>query len=252
MRLLLTNDDGVRAPGIAPLARALESEGHEVIVAAPLKDMSGAGAAFGSFDGTDDLLLEPHTIEGLKTDQVFGIEGAPGRCVMAASLGAFGEPIHAVVAGVNPGINTGRVVLHSGTVGAALTAANLGGKGLAVSLGWSEEGNYHWETAANIAVRAISWFEQLPPKTAINLNVPNVTAGEVRGVRQATLAPYGAVRSALVPDGPNRFTYAMAEVTEPMPEGSDTVLVSQGYAAVSALTLPGIAEAPSGMVEAFL
>lgn len=251
MRILVTNDDGVGAPGIGPLARGIEAAGHEVVVAAPLEDMSGSGAAFGSFDGTEDLVLEPRRIAGLASEQVYGIQGAPGRCVMAASLGAFGEPIHAVVAGVNPGINTGRVVLHSGTVGAALTASNLGGIGLAVSLGWSDAGDYHWDTAAEIATRALEWFEQLPAKTAINLNVPNVVAAEVQGVRQATLAPYGAVRSSLVPDGALRFKYQMAEVTEPMPEDSDTVLVANGYAAVSALTLPSVAEAPTGMLDAF-
>jgi len=250
-RVLVTNDDGVGAPGIGPLACALEADGIDVVVAAPLDDMSGAGAAFGSFDGRDELVLEEHRIEGLETDQAFGIKGAPGRCVMAATLGAFGEPVGLVVAGINPGVNTGRTVLHSGTVGAALTAANLGGVGLAVSLAWSDTGEYHWETAASIARRSLPWMRTLPAKTAINLNVPNLPLAEVLGVRQATLAPFGAVRSALIEDGPLRYTYAFQEVTETMPEGSDTALITQGYASVTALSLPQAIEPPPGMVEAF-
>lgn len=233
------------------MARAIENEGYDISICAPLNDMSGAGAAIGSFDGTQELRLVRHRIDGVRAKDVVGLEGGPGRCVMAGHLGALGEPTQIVVAGINPGVNTGRAVLYSGTVGAALTAANLGGVGLAVSLGWNDDGEYHWDTAARIAVRCLPWLCALPPVASINLNVPNLPYEQVRGIRIAELAPFGAVRSALRPDGDDSFIFDYVAVTEPMPEGSDTALIAEGFAAVTALKLVHATESPPGMVEAF-
>jgi broad specificity polyphosphatase/5'/3'-nucleotidase SurE len=86
MRVLCTNDDGIRSPGLHALAHHLRLAGHDVLVAAPAEDLSGASAAIGR----------------LHVDH----------------LGAFGEPPDVVVSGINSGLNTGHSVLHSGTVGA--------------------------------------------------------------------------------------------------------------------------------------
>ena len=73
-------------------------------------------------------------LPGLAGVPAYALDGAPGLCVLAARLGGFGDPPDVVMSGINPGCNTGRAVLHSGTVGAALTAANFGVRGLAVSI----------------------------------------------------------------------------------------------------------------------
>ena len=134
MRILVTNDDGILAPGIAALAQAMVAAGHDVVVAAPLDDRSGSGAAIGAVHADGTIDVKPVELDGLDGVPSFMVTGPPALCVMAARLGGFGDPPDLVVSGINPGCNTGRAVLHSGTVGAALTGANFGCRGLAVSI----------------------------------------------------------------------------------------------------------------------
>lgn len=249
MQVLVTNDDGILAPGIAPLARAVVAAGHQVVVAAPNDDRSGSGAALGRLHVDDTIVVAPVELDGLDGTPCFGVEGPPALCVMAARLGGLGPVPDLVVAGINPGPNTGRSVLHSGTVGAALTAANFGVSGLAVSMGSGAVDR--WETAAELAMGALDWLVDQPARTVVNLNVPNVALAEVRGVRWATLAPFGTVRAALVEAQGGGLQMELAEHDEQLPDGSDTVLVHAGFAAVTVLL--GITAAPetdvAGTVE---
>src|SRR4051812_44349093 len=112
--------------GLAVLAAALAEVGHDVVVAAPLDDRSGSGASIGPVHMGEGIAMESVTLEQVTSVPCFGIDGPPALAVMASQLGAFGEPPKLVVSGINPGCNTGRSTLHSGTVGAALTAANFG------------------------------------------------------------------------------------------------------------------------------
>src|SRR5688500_8313189 len=144
MRILVTNDDGIHAAGLGVLARRLVAEGYDVLVAAPLGDRSGSGAASGPGHRGEGLAVEDVRLEGLAGIPCCGREGPPALAVRTGRLGACGEPPEVVVSGINPGANTGRSVLHSGTVGAALTAANFGISGLAVSAGVSDP--MHWDT----------------------------------------------------------------------------------------------------------
>jgi 5'-nucleotidase len=139
-----------------------------------------------------------------------------------------------VVAGINPGNNTGRATLHSGTVGAALTASNFGCSAVAVSIGWSDAP--HWATAGAYAVAAVDWVTTAPPKTVVNLNLPDRPLHEVRGARWAELAPFGTVRATLDPVGDDRLEFALVETAVELPPDSDTALVNAGYVAVTTLT----------------
>ena len=247
MQILVTNDDGIDAPGIVPLARAVVAAGHDVVVAAPRDDRSGSGAALGRLHVDDTIDLEDRTLPGLEGIPCFGVEGPPALCVMAARLGGLGPVPDLVVSGINPGPNTGRSVLHSGTVGAALTGANFGVSGLAVSMGVGEA--YLWETAAELAIGALAWLLDQPAKTVVNLNVPNLPLGEVLGVRWATLAPFGTVRAALVEaQGGTGLQMELRAHDEVLPADSDTALVHAGYAAVTLLR--GITAAPESDVAA--
>jgi 5'-nucleotidase len=134
MKVLVTNDDGVSSPGLHALVQALVDDGHDVVVAAPDRDMSGSGAAIGQIHVDEHIDAQPVELPGLPGVPAYAVDGPPGLCVLAARLGGFGYPPDVVVSGINPGCNTGRAILHSGTVGAALTAANFGGRGLAVSI----------------------------------------------------------------------------------------------------------------------
>jgi 5'-nucleotidase len=245
VQILVTNDDGIGAPGLLPLARAVVAAGHDVVVAAPRDDRSGSGAALGRLHVDDTIELDTVELAGLDGIACFGVEGPPALCVMAARLGGLGPVPDLVVSGINPGPNTGRSVLHSGTVGAALTGANFGVSGLAVSIGVGDE--LQWETAAQLAMGALDWLVDRPAKTVVNLNVPNLPLAEVRGVRWASLAPFGTVRAALVEaQGGGGLQMELAEHGEQLPPDSDTALVRAGFAAVT--LLEGITAAPESDV----
>ena len=233
MRLLVTNDDGVLAPGIAALARAMVRTGHDIVIAAPHEDMTGFGAALGAFASDGSIDVAPVELEGLDGVPAFMVTGPPALCVMAARLGGFGPPPDLVVSGINPGPNTGRATLHSGTVGAILTGGNFGASGLAVSIGVDD--HIHWETAGELAIGALEWLVEQPPKTLLNLNVPNVPLDEVKGVRWATLAPFGTVRAQLVDAPSGGLQMELREHDEKLPDDSDTALVRDGYAAISSI-----------------
>jgi 5'-nucleotidase len=172
-------------------------------------------------------------------------------CVMASRLGGFGAPPALVVSGPNAGLNTGRAILHSGTVGAALTAQNFGMSGLAVSAQGDGRAPWHWDTAAQIAVEVIDMVLAAPPRSVVNLNVPALPRAEVKGVRWARLAPFGEVRmtmSRLDPvgaDDASRSLHAELQLADvSFDPDTDTGLVRDGYAALT--TLVGVVEAWPG------
>ena len=245
MRVLVTNDDGVESPGILALARALHEAGHDVFVVAPASDLSGAGASIGPLHRSEPIPVAPRTWPELPDVSVLAIERPPATAVYLACLGAFGERPDIVASGINPGANTGHLILHSGTVGAALTAGGLGIPALAVSIKWSETG-YHWETAADIAVPALAWAAAgaagTGPPRLLNLNVPNHPLDEVLGVREATLAPYGEfwVASSDIRSGDLRIEF-QGPAAE-FDESTDAALVVAGYATVTPLL--GIVSSP--------
>jgi 5'-nucleotidase len=245
MRILVTNDDGVEAPGIAALARGMASTGHDVTVVAPLGDRSGSGAGIGPVYLEEGVPYEEAIIEGLDAP-AFGVDAMPAFAVLAARLGAFGEPPDVIVSGVNPGHNTGRAVLHSGTVGAALTAANFGARGMALSVGWDDDP--HFDTAVEVAIATLPWIAEAPPKTVLNINVPGVPVAELKGVAAARLAPFGTVRSAIVGNGEGRLQVELHQTEVELDADTDTALVAAGFVAVTSLTGIGSvadAEAPT-------
>jgi 5'-nucleotidase len=239
MRVLVTNDDGVESEGLHVLAKTLCDAGYDVVVAAPNSDRSGTGAALGLVHADQHLDVQRVKIPECPDVEAFSLDGPPGMCVVAGRLGAFGDPIDIVVSGINPGLNTGRAILHSGTVGAALTAQNFGGSGLAVSIQTGPP--WHWHTAARLALDVLPQLLEAPARTVLNLNVPSRPYDDVLGVRWARLAAFGAVRAAIAesPDGTYQFELRSTGA-RPAPD-SDTGLVEQGYAALT--TIIGIAEA---------
>ena len=232
-RVLVTNDDGVHAPGITALAKAIAGAGYETVVVAPKGEASGSGAALGPVAIGNTLEYDTLTVEGLEDVPVFGLEGPPALCVLLARMGGFGDPPDVVVSGINPGNNTGRAVLHSGTVGAALTAAGFGVSGLAVSIDHGDD--IYWDTACSFAVSALDWLVEAPAKTILNVNVPNVPLGDVAGVRLARLATFGTVRTTIVNSSEGRMELELRPTEEELEPDTDTALVLAGYVAVTSL-----------------
>ncbi|MEO6570560.1 MAG: 5'/3'-nucleotidase SurE [Ilumatobacteraceae bacterium] len=219
MRILVTNDDGIDAPGLHHLARAMTTLG-DVVVVAPDREFSGAGAAIGAIWD-----IQPHVararIDGVP--EAWAVNGPPALCVMYARFGAFGGNFDVVVSGINPGANVGRSVYHSGTIGACLSGRNGGWSGIAVSqasAGWGLEGQAEhevidlqkWHVAAEVARTFVAGFLADPPDEVVivNLNVPNVELDQIAGwaTTEVGLLPPRAMSAAeLVPqDGsPDQF-----------------------------------------------
>jgi len=192
MRILVTNDDGIDAPGIRALAEAIAPLG-EVVVIAPELEHSGASAAIGAiFETHPHVIRRDLGIAGIA--EAWAVTGPPALCVMYARLGVFGDPFDLVVSGINPGANVGRSVYHSGTVGACLSGRMSGWSGVAVSQavkGFGVEGqSYHdvvaqqeWTTSATIARTYVEGLLADLPSTpvVVNLNVPNCELDEIEG-----------------------------------------------------------------------
>ncbi len=230
-RVIVTNDDGIGSPGLRALATALAEE-FEVIVAAPASDMSGSGTAIGRFDPDKGVELTPVEIEDV--DSAYSIDGPPGLAVTAAALGAFGRVPDLVVSGINAGINTGHSIIHSGTVGAALTARTFKIKGLAVSVAQSE--SWQWDTAAHFATAAARWLvERSEGPGVLNVNVPGVPIEDVAGVHWADLDEFGYIRVATADIEDRRLQFVVGARDSRSDPASDTILCADNYVTVTPL-----------------
>ncbi|HEX6394732.1 MAG TPA: 5'/3'-nucleotidase SurE [Acidimicrobiales bacterium] len=250
MRILVTNDDGIHSDGLRTLAIAMRRFG-DVTVVAPDDEYSGASAALGALH---NMHPEVHqmTLEGL--DQVWAVSGPPALCVMFARLGAFGPPFDLVVSGINPGVNVGRSVYHSGTVGAALTARSGGMTGVAISQavhgfgiegqGWDEMlRDQCWEGAAAVASAVVgALVVDLPPApVVVNVNVPNLDVEKMRGWQRATIGripPRVIAEAHLEPKvghpGSFRVVMKWGDAVS-LPEGTDGGAVERDLVSVTML-----------------
>jgi 5'-nucleotidase len=165
---------------------------------------------------------------------VLGVEGSPAFIVRAAASGAFGDPPQIVLSGINNGPNTGRSILHSGTVGAALTGSTYGLPSAAFSIGVGA--TPHWETAVRVACAVTDWLRTAEPGVVLNVNVPNIAPDELRGLVPATLASFGAVQTNVTEVGKGYVKLAYTDVDAELEPGTDAALLADGYAAVTPLT----------------
>lgn len=237
MRALVTNDDGVDSVGIRTLAGVVAEAALDVVVAAPHKEFSGASASFSALQEDGRLVVHERHLPGLDGVLALGVEASPGFITFAAAHGAFGPPPDIVVSGINHGPNTGQAVLHSGTVGAALTASTFGFRALAVSLAGSAPTQF--DTAAAVARRALTWLlaQDIGP-TVLNVNVPDVPADRLRGLRSAPLAEFGAVQADIGETGTGYVTMTLAEIKAGTDDGTDAWLLAEGWATATALRAP--------------
>lgn len=193
MKVLVTNDDGYTSVGLTIVAQRLIAAGHEVVVAAPEQQQSGGGASLGQVEDGAKVSWREATREALPGVRVFVIDAPPALSVKAIHSGVFGWKPDVVVSGINYGWNAGASILHSGTVGAALTACALGMNAVAIScVKKAPESNLRM--AGDIAASAIERLRQWDGEpVALNINVPNCPVDEVKGVRQVHVAPEGLV-----------------------------------------------------------
>ncbi|MEZ5231458.1 MAG: 5'/3'-nucleotidase SurE [Acidimicrobiales bacterium] len=237
-RILVTNDDGIDSAGLHALARALVPLG-EVIVFAPSREYSGAGAGIGHIGGG---IAEVHQLQRPELEGVaaaYAFDGPPALAALLAIQGLFGAVPSVVVSGINPGWNVGRAVHFSGTIGAALTAEQLGIPGVAVSQ--RTGGLQQWATAADVAAALVAELDGEP--ISLNVNVPNLARHELAGTRHTTLSdriPYQLHRARLEPvddhdDGVRHLVRFEMDGPYDNSIGTDTEAVEAGYVSITRL-----------------
>jgi 5'-nucleotidase len=240
MLALVTNDDGIDSPGLAVLARVAQKEGFDVLVAAPDQESSGASAALHGAERDGRLLVSERDAPGLPDGaRSLAVAADPALIAFVAAYGGFGPKPDLLLSGANRGPNVGNAVLHSGTVGAAFTATALGIPSLAVSV--DAEAPTHWDTAERVAAHALGWLARTPlGRRTLNVNVPDVPFEELRGLRQAPLASFGAVHARIAePEGDDTALVLRYEGTERSTEPeSDAGLLARGWATATLLLAP--------------
>ncbi len=177
MRILISNDDGYRAPGLACLAESLRRHA-EIVVVVPDRDRSGA---------SNSLTLENPIRATVLENGFIRVNGTPTDCVHLAITGLLDEEPDMVIAGINAGANLGDDVLYSGTVAAAMEGRFLGYPAMAISLAGAH--CQHFETAAQVAEIMVSHLREspLPADFILNVNVPDVPWHELGGFRATRL-----------------------------------------------------------------
>ena len=228
MRVLVSNDDGVDAPGIHVLARHLATVG-DVVVVAPDRDRSGASNSL--------TLDQPIRVTKLD-DHRYRVAGTPTDCVHLALSGLLDVEPDIVVSGINNAANLGDDVIYSGTVSAAMEGRFLGLPAIAVSLVTRDHKGEHFESAA-LAVMLLMRklvIDPLPADTILNVNVPDLPWEQIRGLSVARLgrrhrsAPCIAQQD---PRGRPIWWIGPAGEAEDDGPGTDFHAVREGYVSIT-------------------
>ncbi len=238
MHILVTNDDGVYAPGLLALAQELRKIG-KVSILAPDHNWSVSGHV-----KTLNRPLRVKPVVLADGTQALSSDGAPSDCVALALMGVLGEPIDMVVSGINPNANIGHDVTYSGTVTAAMEAAIGGVNGIAVSLDAPEyyTGAMDYSAAASAArIIALSVSQhKFPSNILLNVNVPFLKENEIKGYRVSRQG-LRIYRDELVrredPRGRPYYWIGGESPTGVPEEGTDFGDLAAGYISVTPLHL---------------
>nr|WP_211164382.1 5'/3'-nucleotidase SurE [Shewanella salipaludis] len=230
MRILVSNDDGVHAPGIKALAEAL-GEFAEVLTVAPDRNCSGASNSL--------TLTNPLRINRLEGGFV-SVNGTPTDCVHLAIRELFDQEPDIVVSGINAGANLGDDTLYSGTVAAAMEGRFLGLPAIAISLVGRKL--LHYDTAAVFAARIVKGLlsHPLAKDQILNVNVPDLPLAEIQGIRVTRLGARhkaeGMVRME-DPAGREIFWLGPPGIEQDASQGTDFDAVANGYVSITPLTV---------------
>jgi 5'-nucleotidase len=238
MYILVTNDDGVTAPGLLALTRAMREIG-EVSVLAPDRNWSGGGHV--------KTLERPLRIKEVFLDDgtpALTSDGAPSDCVALAMLGYLDQPVDLVVSGINPTANIGHDVTYSGTVTAAMEAVIAGVPGIAVSLN-SEENHLSslaYEAAAYAGQYVVREVIQrgLPKGILLNVNVPHIPLKDLKGFQltRQGLRVYRAELDQRVDPRGKPYYWIGGDLPTGIPEtGTDFEALESGYVSITPLQL---------------
>jgi 5'-nucleotidase len=230
MKILISNDDGVLAPGIRVLAETLKDIA-EIYVMAPDRNRSGASNSL--------TLSRPLRVEKLE-NSYYSVEGTPTDCVHLALTGFFDFTFDMVISGINDGANLGDDVLYSGTVAAAMEGRHLGFPSIAVSLVGKPVG--HYETAASVVRHLAGKLKEDPllSQTILNVNVPNLPLNKIRGIEVTRLGTRHSAEptvKATDPRGRPMYWIGPPGGAADAGPGTDFYAVSQGSVSMTPLHL---------------
>jgi 5'-nucleotidase len=236
--ILVTNDDGVAAPGLLELAQEMRKLG-KVSVLAPDRNWSGGGHV-----KTLDRALRVKEVRLADGSTAYASNGAPSDCVALGMLGYFQEPVDLVVSGINAGANLGHDVTYSGTVTAAMEAVIAGVPGIAVSLEIPEahidEVDYGpaARAARQVVQRVINYG--LPDEILLNVNVPFMKEEQIRGIRttrQGLRVYHSRLDERTDPRG-HPYYWIGGDAPTGVPEhGTDVGALAEGFISVTPLQL---------------
>lgn len=229
MRVLVSNDDGVDAPGIGILAEELRDAGHEVTVVAPDRDRSGASNSL-----TLDLPIRSKRVDRW----TYSIAGTPTDCVHLALTGMLDFEPDIVVSGINNSGNLGDDVIYSGTVSAAMEGRFLGLPAVAVSLVSHKHQAHHYRSAARAAVAIVERLraDPLPADTILNVNVPDLAWPQIRGFEVSRLGNRHRSEPCIPQNDPRGRTVYWIGAAGPEQDagpGTDFHAVRSGYVSIT-------------------
>ncbi|WP_016595365.1 5'/3'-nucleotidase SurE, partial [Yersinia pestis] len=244
IRILLSNDDGISAPGIQTLASALRGFAQVQIVA-PDRNRSGASNAL-----TLDSALR---ITTLSNGDIAVQQGTPTDCVYLGVNALMRPRPDIVVSGINAGPNLGDDVIYSGTVAAAMEGRHLGYPALAVSL----NGHQHYDTAAAVTCRLLRALQRKPLRTGkiLNINVPDLPLAEIKGIRVTRCGSRHPAEQVFCQQDPRgQDLYWIGPPGEKYDAGPDTdfAAVEQGYVSITPLQVDLTAYMAQEVVESWL
>jgi 5'-nucleotidase len=258
-RALVTNDDGIDSEGLWHLAAAAVRAGFDVEVVAPAGDASGSGSAIRAVQQDGRVEVQTRELPGPAVGLTgYALRATPAFIVVAAIRGAFGPPPQYVLSGINRGANTGRGVLSSGTVAAALVALPHDVAAVAFSLDVKDDGSQpaaaadgspmtagqpEWLTAGLVARQIIPVLADLPAGVALSVNVPNLPPAQLGSICQTTLARFGAIQTTMAPAAEGYLRLNAPDPVRDSPPGSDSAALACGHVSVTALR--GISEIAS-------
>ncbi len=253
-RILLTNDDGIDAPGMKAMHDALDGHPeYEVLAVAPFRERSGSGCGLSL---TQEMRVEPRR----RADgSIWGwaVDGMPADCVKFAQTSVEGWQPDLVLSGINPGCNVGNSVFYSGTVGCAIEAAFFGLRAMATSI-WRrpEDARLEFESTAAIVVSLIPWLlgQTWTPRTFWNFNLPNVKPADMRGIRFARQGTSFFTDEFAVQrtEGEARIFRNVGKTLVQSKEApdSDDLVMDEGYAVLSLLNTDLTIDIPRAAQEA--
>ncbi len=247
MRILLTNDDGIHAPGFAVLESLARTLSDDLWAVAPVEEQSGTGHSL--------TLTRPIRLRKLG-DRRFAVSGTPTDAVMMALAHVMKDaPPDLILSGVNRGANLAEDATYSGTVSAAMEGALAGVRSIALSQSYAREGmgdTVPFAAAEAWGERVLRALVEAPfgPRTLVNVNFPALPADQVRGIRACRqgLRDYGRLRivERRDPRGYPYYWFGLAPTVETPGHVTDLEVVADGFVAVTPLHLdlthePGLA-----------